>query len=85
MRFLRKFSSRLREMSAPAYIILRLGALLSSAMLLASLAILLLAGAPNAGNHRLLRLAEQLYRTPAAVLLIAVVGSVCVEDVIAGR
>lgn len=67
-------------MSVYASIILRVTLMLSCAMLLGALVLLIYIQEPGVENWELYRLATELYRTPAGLLLLAVIISACVEE-----
>lgn len=66
-------------MSEPTYFIYKCALVLSSVLLLCSFAYFLESGGIS-GNYYLYRCALELSQTPAAILLVAIIGAACVED-----
>ncbi len=67
------------SMCEQSYIIVRYSLILSCVLALCSFSILLYIGPYSVETYDLYRLAMQMAQTPAALLLIAGVGSVCIE------
>ncbi len=65
--------------SPPAYLILRLGLILSCLMLASSLLIAVYIGPPGLHNRAAYSLMAQLYREPQSVLLVSSVGALILD------
>jgi hypothetical protein len=77
---LKKTALGIRNMSETASGILTGVLKLSCAMLLCAFAVFISIGAPSLANWGLYQLALELTRTPAALLLMAVISVVCIEE-----
>ena len=77
---LKKTALGIRNMSETASSILTGILKLSCAMLLCAFAIFITIGTPSLSNWNLYQLALQLASAPAALLLLAVICAVCIEE-----
>ena len=72
-------------MSDIAWVVIRINLLLSCASLLAALIILIAIGDTNTDNIHLYLTAKELMNMPPALLFIAGIGSVCIEERVSGK
>lgn len=77
---MRKLLLRMSKMCDDAYFIIRSSVILTCTMLACCLLALLFAGRFSADTYELHRFANELFRIPQAVLIIAAIGSVIIED-----
>lgn len=77
---LRKIFERIQEISGPAYFILMTGLLVSCACLGASLLLVLSSGQFSLSSYHNYLMARELFSLPVSIMLIAVIGSACLED-----
>ena len=78
---LRSILNRAGRMCDHAYWVQSLTAIAALALLLASLMIDLYAGELTADTYPLHRLSRELFRLPAGILLVGVIGAVCIEEI----
>ena len=76
---------RMSQMTDLAYYILIAGLLISCACLGASLLILILGGGLSIAGYWDYLMAKELLTLPLSVLLIAIIGSACLEDLQLGK
>ncbi len=81
---MRKLYSRMSAMCEEAYFLVRCSVILTAALFACAVLIIVVAGRFSTDTYRLYLLAEELYRLPQAILLIAAIGSVILEENIAG-
>ncbi len=85
MGLLRKIINRIGQMTDLAWTILH-GALIVSAAMLASAAVLYMASLPpSRDTYFVYKCAEEMFSMPPAVLLVGILGSVIAEDIIIRR
>ena len=77
---LKNLISRMLVMCEPAYMLLRGAMLLSCALLFCSLMILISIGQPTYHTYELYLCAKEMSTAPAALLLLASIGTVCIEE-----
>ena len=77
---MRKLLTRMSTMCDEAYFIIRCAVIITGTLLLCSILIIVVAGKFSTDTYELYRLAEELYRLPQAVLIIAAIGSVIIEE-----
>ena len=80
---MKKLLSRMSEMCEEAYFLIRCSVILTAALLACSLIVIVAAGKFSTDTYKLYLLAEELYRLPQGILLIAAVGSVIFEEKLA--
>ncbi len=81
---MKKLFSRMSSMCDEAYFLIRCSVILTATLFACSVLIIVAAGRFSTDTYRLYLLAEELYRLPQAILLIAAVGSVILEDMFSG-
>ena len=72
-------------MSNIAWVVVRINLVLSCASLFAALIILISIGDINTENINLFLTARELINIPPALLFVAVIGSVCIEEKVSGK
>lgn len=72
------------RMCEPAYSVLRGMLLLSCTLAGCAIAILLSIGDVTVYTYRLYQYAVEMAKTPSALLLLAAIGTVCIEDAVVG-
>ncbi len=77
---LKKLIKRMAEMCDEAYFVIRSSVILTVVLLFCCLLLMLAAGRFSPDTYRLYRLAEELFRIPQAVLFVAAIGSVILEE-----
>lgn len=77
---MKKLICRMLCMCDRAYIVFKYSLILSAVMLFCALIVLLQAQGMTAHSYELHRAAAFLYETPAAILLVASIASVVIED-----
>ncbi len=82
MRRIKKYAERFMNMSPPAYFILSFSFRLSCVLAASSLLVTVWAGEFSLHTLNAFYLARELYNAPVSILLTAVIGSACVEDII---
>lgn len=78
---IRKILDRAGRMCDPAYFVQRLTARVALVFLLLSLLLRLTLGEFSADTYAAYRLADELFRLPAGILLVGVIAAVCIEDI----
>lgn len=81
---MKKLLRRMLGMCEPSYILFKYSLILTAAMLFGAFVVLLQAGELNSRSYELHHLARFLYETPAAILLVASIASVVIEDLRSG-
>lgn len=82
LKTLRKIFGRVQEMSGLAYLILMVGLLVSCACLGAALLLLLTSGQFSVGSYHSYQMVKELFSLPVSIMLIAIIGSACLEDLL---
>ncbi len=77
---LRRLLKRMAEMCDEAYFVVRSSVVLTAVLLSCCLLIMLAAGRLSTDTYKLYRLAEEMFRIPQAVLFVAAIGSVILEE-----
>ncbi len=80
LRSIKRFTARVRQMSRPAYFILKITLIVSCVYLTSALVLLVSVGSFTARNYEMYLFARYLYSVPQAILLLAVIGSAIVEE-----
>ena len=78
---MKKVFERMKNMSRPASLMLKVCIIVSNVYLAAAIVILIRAGGYSTDTYRLYAMAKELYTAPQAILMVAAVGSVCVEEI----
>lgn len=78
---IRKILDRAGKMCEPAYLVQKLTALTALFLLLLSLVFHLSVGELTVDTYPAYRLAQELFRLPAGILLIGIIAAVCIEDI----
>lgn len=78
---LQRILTRAGRMCDRAYLVQAFTALLALAMLILSLLLNILTGELTADTYPLYCLSRELFRLPAGILLIGIIGAVCIEDI----
>lgn len=81
----KRLISRIDKMTDITYIVLKYSLLLSCLLLTLSLIILILGGGLSVRRYELYLCAKELFSQPAAILIVAVIGSACLEELTAGK
>ena len=77
---MRKLIHRMSKMCDEAYFIIRSSVIITCVMLACCLMALLIAGKFSAATYELHRFANELFTLPQAILIIAAIASVVIED-----
>jgi hypothetical protein len=77
---MRKLISRMALMCDEAFFVVKSSLILTSVSLFCCLVLLLAAGKFSADTYKIYRLAEEFFRLPQALLFIAAIGSVILEE-----
>lgn len=80
MNGLKKMMKRINGMSRPAYLAIKVCLMISNLYLVGALMILVYAGSYSGDTYELHLLAKELFNIPQAILIIAGIGSLLLED-----
>ncbi len=78
---IRKILDRAGKMCEPAYLVQKLTAITALVLLMLSLVFHLSVGELTVDTYPTYRLAQELFRMPAGILLIGILAAVCIEDI----
>ncbi len=81
---MRKLLIRMSGMCDEAYFLIRCSVIITATLFACSVLIIVVAGGFSTDTYKLYFLAEELYRLPQAILLIAAIGSVILEERFSG-
>ena len=82
MIWIRKILARVAVMSRPAHLVLKYSLIVSGIYLAAAVIVLLGAGKFAPDTYHTYAMADYLLTTPQAILIVAVIGSACIEDAV---
>ena len=77
---LKKYYAGLRSMSRPAYLLIKYCLIASCFILVLSLITFVFAGRFSTYTYELYYLGKSLFDAPVGILLVAAIGSVCIEE-----
>lgn len=77
---MKRLIKRMSMMCDEAYYIIKSALILTAVLLFCSMIIYLFAGSFSPDTYKIYRLAEELFRLPQAILFIAAIGSVILEE-----